>query len=1262
MVDSRSNNQDRVTEKALQKFVDAYLRGEQPDTEEFVKQHPDCEDLLRKRIQNLLKINTLLDTLVQMDESDFAATATDLDSVGGKVESFEKGEMIGRYKLLRILGEGGFGIVYLAEQQRPMKRQVALKIIKPGMDSAQVIRRFEAERQALALLDHPNVAHVYDAGTTKFGRPYFVMEYVKGVPITEHCDRHKLTIEERLELFVKVCEAIQHAHQKGIIHRDIKPSNIQVCIQGEQFVPKVIDFGIAKALTQQLTERTLVTEQGQLIGTPEYISPEQAEMTNQDIDTRADIYSLGILLYELLTGTLPFESETLRKGNLEQMRKVICEAEPRTPSTRVSDLDAEASTRLATCCQIDSGTLRRKLRGDLDWITLKAMEKERVRRYQSAHGLAEDIQRHLNSEPVLARPPSSMYRLQKFIQKHRTQAIRTAVAGILLVLIAVISVMYVKAAERNKEADALEDRDILSKATECSSKGQLEQARAEVEKVVDSEHVGPEARLLLAQIILRVQGPAAAINPLEELTNERDEIACQAHYLLARIYIETDPNDSNEIQAYKEKGEYHQQEGTRLLPESPEAYFNRSMMAGTVKETLEMLNRALDLDRDHYDSLEARTLIYYALKEYVLMSTDASQMVGNSSNNSRGYALRAIAQREIAIQQGEDELLSRAITDHNEAIRLSPDDADLYDQRRRTYVQMGDHRQALSDAQECVRLEPDQKINHFHVFCAMIALGHFEEAKEEYYRVFDSHWRIRSQFRGWAGKHVFDRLNAGKLWHPPGNRPSGVVFLPMVEADETYRRLTEKGAKRIVSDGFAPSWSDDGTKLVYSRGVLGHGGIEIVNLETGKTDLLTVSGFDPSWSPDGRYIVFSRGRKAVLLADLLATDRARYNPRHEHREVWFMKADGTDEPRFLAEGTQPHWRSQDSKQVFYWRPDERKIYAISLKEDSKPIPIAWCPTMFGVISPDGNCVAWTTYSTGHLLVEDIHPRSLIASWAGPVNTNFVNWSSDGSKLTVGSGTGSHEGLWVFDIKMGKASRVLSGGIGGARWSPDATRLAVTLGGPSEEIWVADISSLGPGQTLEEHYQEKVEKFTRWLGADPERTQYYLRRAANNIRLGKRNEVLEDLETYADFVKATDGPNNSSVIAQGYGGAAWSLLHSHNATVDPDFAVELLAKAHQLQPQNWTHLYGLGTAYYRMGQWNDAITELMKSTEENGGANALNYLFLAMAHWQLGNKIEATNWYTRATDSMEGRDDSWFRSNYYIYSEASELMGIEIREF
>lgn len=364
------------------------------------------------------------------------------------------GGKIGPYKLLRILGEGGYGIVYLAEQQRPVKRRVALKVIKPGMDTKQVIARFEAERQALALLDHPNIAHVFNAGTTDAGRPYFAMEYVKGVPITEHCDRHKLAIEERLKLFLAVCEAVQHAHQKAIIHRDIKPSNILIAYEGEQAVPMIIDFGVAKALTQSLTDRTLVTEQAQMIGTPEYMSPEQAEMTGQDIDTRTDIYSLGAVLYELLTGTLPFDSHTLREGGIEQMRRMIREQDPKTPSVRLSNIEKKESLSLANHRRTNIRTLGHRLHGELDWITLKAMDKDRMRRYQTAHALAEDIQRYLNQEPVLAGPPSTVYKIQKFIKRNRTLCISSVAVAAILILAVIISSHQALVAQMARKAES----------------------------------------------------------------------------------------------------------------------------------------------------------------------------------------------------------------------------------------------------------------------------------------------------------------------------------------------------------------------------------------------------------------------------------------------------------------------------------------------------------------------------------------------------------------------------------------------------------------------------------------------------------------------------------------------------------------------------------------------------------------------------------------------------------------------------------------
>jgi serine/threonine protein kinase/tetratricopeptide (TPR) repeat protein len=340
------------------------------------------------------------------------------------------GTVIGPYKLLEQIGEGGMGVVYMAEQTQPVRRKVALKIIKPGMDTKQVIARFEAERQALAMMDHPNIARVYDAGATESGRPYFVMELVRGIPITEYCDHHRLSIPVRLGLFMQVCQAVQHAHQKGIIHRDIKPTNVLVTSLDGSPLPKVIDFGIAKATGQSLTDKTLFTGFAQLIGTPLYMSPEQAELSAVDVDTRSDIYSLGVLLYELLTGTTPFDQDTFRTAALDEVRRIIREQEPPKPSTRLSGLGAKLTT-VSENRQTDARKLNRSLRGELDWIVMKALEKDRRRRYETPSGLARDVGRYLAGDPVEAGPPSAWYRLRKAARRNRAATVVAAalVAG-----------------------------------------------------------------------------------------------------------------------------------------------------------------------------------------------------------------------------------------------------------------------------------------------------------------------------------------------------------------------------------------------------------------------------------------------------------------------------------------------------------------------------------------------------------------------------------------------------------------------------------------------------------------------------------------------------------------------------------------------------------------------------------------------------------------------------------------------------------------
>ncbi len=368
----------------------------------------------------------------------------------------------GKYRVLEKLGSGGMGAVYAAQQLRPVQRPVALKVIKLGMDTEQVVGRFESERQALAWMDHPNIARVYDAGATQTGRPYFAMELVQGAPLTEYCERNRLSTHERLELFIPICRAVQHAHQRGLIHRDLKPSNLLVTIQDGAPVPKIIDFGIAKATKRAFTERALFTEQGQLIGTPEYMSPEQADLAAIDVDTRADIYSLGVILYQLLSGLLPLDPGALRSAPFAEMQRMIRETEPPRPSARVDQL-GDARQEIAERRRTDPRSLSRRLRGDLDWITMKAMAKDRARRYASASELSEDVARHLRHEPVLASPPDAAYRVRKFVRRHRLGVgAALLLAAALLVAVAGVSVGLVRAKEaerkaREAEAKAKED-------------------------------------------------------------------------------------------------------------------------------------------------------------------------------------------------------------------------------------------------------------------------------------------------------------------------------------------------------------------------------------------------------------------------------------------------------------------------------------------------------------------------------------------------------------------------------------------------------------------------------------------------------------------------------------------------------------------------------------------------------------------------------------------------------------------------------------
>jgi eukaryotic-like serine/threonine-protein kinase len=538
-----------MTEEVI--FNEAIARSP-PDRGAYLDQACAGDPALRAAVEALLRANIGATGFLKSPPAGSAATV-DVPSREGP------GTLVGPYKLLQQIGEGGMGVVFMAEQTAPVRRKVALKVLKPGMDSRQVLARFEAERQALALMDHPNIARVFDAGTTADGRPYFVMELVRGRPITKHCDEHRLGVRERLGLFADVCRAVQHAHQKGIIHRDLKPSNVLVAPYDGQPVVKVIDFGVAKAAGARLTDQTLFTEFGAVVGTLEYMSPEQAELNNQDIDTRSDVYSLGVLLYELLTGTTPVERKRLRDVALLEMLRVIRDEEPARPSTRLGtteDLQAISAQR-----QTDPAKLTRLVRGELDWIVMKALDKDRNRRYDTANGFAMDVQRYLAGDAVLACPASTGYRLKKLWQRKRGLVVATALVFICLVGgIAGTSWGLVRAVGAQNEAEG-----EATAARQARRAEELQREFADKEKARAEENL-KQARSAVDKLFTRVAQDLANKPHMEEIRRVLlvDALQFYQGFLAQKA---TDPVMRNETaRAYSRVGDIQQ-----MLGHTPEA-------------------------------------------------------------------------------------------------------------------------------------------------------------------------------------------------------------------------------------------------------------------------------------------------------------------------------------------------------------------------------------------------------------------------------------------------------------------------------------------------------------------------------------------------------------------------------------------------------------------------------------------------------------------------------------------------------------------
>jgi eukaryotic-like serine/threonine-protein kinase len=636
---------------------------------------------------------------------------------------------IGPYKILQQIGSGGMGAVYMAEQEKPVRRRVALKIIKPGMDTAQVIARFEAERQALALMDHPHIAKVLDAGATETGHPYFVMELVKGVPITEYCDSYSLSIAERLQLFMPICQAIQHAHQKGIIHRDIKPSNVLVALSDGKPIAKVIDFGVAKATDQRLTERTIFTQLGQIVGTLEYMSPEQAEMGTLDIDTRSDIYSLGVVLYELLTGSTPLQRAQLRQAGYNEILQRIRESDTPRPSTRLTQ-SADTLVMISAKRKTEPTKLARLVRGELDWIVMKALEKDRTRRYETANGLARDIQRCLDGDPVEAGPPSAIYRLARFSRKHRVALGSLAAFAALLIVGIGVSVVLtirarraegraireaIRALDAEKVTAAERDRAL---AAEAQSKAINEFLTHDLLEQAEPTYSAADQKVTLLEVLNRASAKAG------KRFHDQPAVEAAVRETIAKTYAGLGVYDQAEVH-YRTLAEI---ERLRFGPDSAEAWRASGKLGeiraalGHTQEGIELVEKACQGLRrtagpEHRDTLEAQTVLggahveagHYDLAVRVL--EDALAKARRSSTLGPGQLTDVMNVLAIAYRYADRAAEAAAL--HEEALQLcrkalgpeSPTTLIVMNQLGQDYVDLGRADKAIPLLEETLRIK-----------------------------------------------------------------------------------------------------------------------------------------------------------------------------------------------------------------------------------------------------------------------------------------------------------------------------------------------------------------------------------------------------------------------------------------------------------------------------------------------------------------------------------------------------------------------------
>jgi serine/threonine protein kinase/WD40 repeat protein len=1307
-------------------FIEALQKENPGERAAFLGDACAGDDGLRARVDRLLEEHQRQESFL-LDSPPPGLAATMEQSV-----SERPGTVIGSYKLLEQIGEGGFGVVYMAEQTQPVRRKVALKILKPGMDTRQVVARFEAERQALALMDHPNIAHVYDGGETASGRPYFVMELVRGTPIIDFCDQKHLSVRERLDLFVNVCQAVQHAHLKGIIHRDLKPSNVMVTMHDSVAVVKVIDFGIAKATGQQLTEKTLFTNFAQLVGTPMYMSPEQAQLSGLDVDTRSDIYALGVLLYELLTGTTPFDQERLRTAAYDEIRRIISEEEPPRPSTRMScgTPEGQAATTVSANRQSDPFRLRQMLRGDLDWIVMKCLEKERNRRYETASGLAADIQRYLCDRPVEACPPSAMYKLRKFARRNTAALAMVAMGSAALFTIAVVACLAALwlRDERNATREQLrlteeaerQERQAKQRALQAEKLGQhrlyqakLAQARAshwsqQVGQRFDSWQALTEAALIARELglddthLMELRNEAISSLALADLRLVHKEwVAFPAG---ARGHIAFDFN----LECYARSDSQGNISVRRVENDRELARLPGASIAITFSP-----NGSFDFKEISAETWSSAATSTFSPNATLLAIRYWSALPGQTAN----FRLWDW-QRRLCLFQPTFFVREIAFSSDGRYLSLGHDDGtvtihELPSGREEKRMSIGMRQPVLAFDQDGLRLAVSNYGGR-DVQIRDVITGEPLQTWNAPAGVVDIAWHPDGLLlaTGCDDRRIYlwDSRSGLQFGVLLGHQNSGfsLAFAPtgltlLSSAWDGTSRLWDPWAARelLSAPGFAEQFSGDGCRLVRRNGISASvwevaPGRECRTLPSSRSIGSEGLGHGDV-SPDGRWLAIGTSHgfrlwdlalgKEAASVGLSYMKHAKFHP--SGKELFTCGPAGLYVWPLRAEADLLHIGPACKL------PEPSSSDAISLDRDGRIIAVASSGSSGGgwiadlentnrnglrvrhvnstsiAISPDGRWVALGPHEGSGVKVWEARTGEELCHLIPDVNIATVAFSPDSRRLAIGTGnavtiweagswklirqipreqtteipatsafspggqllafTSSLSTVQLLEPATGSPVAKLQGPDSDIKavegFSPDGSQLALTTQAGAVRVWDLrlireqlqeigldwDLPPYPPSMPPGDAQPMRVEID---LGEFPHLTQA---QAQQHLMRGQEHWMAmqwrEAIAQYSEGIELQ--PNNPAALNN----LAWCLVTCPDPQLrDVARAVRLAQKATELAPQDPVTLNTLGVVYYYAGDWTAAIVALQKSEQlEPGRYFSFNAFFLAMAHWQLGNR-------------------------------------------